>query len=134
MIDLTEPNYLAITVAAVAAFVASGAWYAAFGGLLARLSDAYANAGPSAAATVPVELVRSFVVATVLAAVSAGIGVESWADAVLLALVVWAGFPLMILSGSVFHEKVPWRLAAVHAGDWLVKLAVIALIVGLWRG
>jgi hypothetical protein len=33
----------------------------------------------------------------------------------------------------VLHEGVPWRLAALHAGDWLLKLVAIALIVGLWR-
>jgi hypothetical protein len=30
----------------------------------------------------------------------------------------------------VLHERVPWRLAAVHAGDWLLKLVAVALIVG----
>jgi hypothetical protein len=28
------------------------------------------------------------------------------------------------------HEKVPWQLAAIHAGDWLVKLLLIATVVG----
>jgi hypothetical protein len=28
---------------------------------------------------------------------------------------------------------VPWRLAAIHAGDWLIKLVAVTLIVGLWR-
>jgi hypothetical protein len=37
------------------------------------------------------------------------------------------------VAGSVFHENVPWRLAALHAGDWLVKLLVIAVIVGVWH-
>jgi hypothetical protein len=26
-------------------------------------------------------------------------------------------------------ENVPWRLAALHAGDWLVKLLLVAVIV-----
>lgn len=39
----------------------------------------------------------------------------------------------MILSGSVLREKVPSKLAAIHAGDWLVKLLATALVVGLWR-
>jgi hypothetical protein len=29
-------------------------------------------------------------------------------------------------------EKVPWRLAATHAGDWLVKVLAVAVIVGVW--
>jgi hypothetical protein len=30
-------------------------------------------------------------------------------------------------------EKVPLTMAAIHAGDWLVKLVVISAIVGAWR-
>ena len=30
-------------------------------------------------------------------------------------------------------ENVSWRLALSHGGDWLVKLATVALIVGLWH-
>ena len=41
--------------------------------------------------------------------------------------------PVILLLGSVVHEKVPWRLAALHAGDWLVKLLLIAVIVGIWE-
>jgi hypothetical protein len=28
---------------------------------------------------------------------------------------------------------VPWKLTTIHAGDWLVKLVVVAVIVGVWR-
>jgi hypothetical protein len=38
---------------------------------------------------------------------------------------------LMLLTGSMMWEKVPPMTAAVHAGDWLVKLGVISIIVGL---
>jgi hypothetical protein len=33
----------------------------------------------------------------------------------------------------VVHEKVSWQLAAIHAGDWLVKLLLIATVVGAPR-
>jgi hypothetical protein len=33
----------------------------------------------------------------------------------------------------VVHENVPWKLAALHAGDWLAKLLIIAVIVSVWR-
>ncbi len=39
----------------------------------------------------------------------------------------------MLLAGSVIWENVPWKLAALHAGDWLVKLLVIAVIVSVWH-
>ena len=33
----------------------------------------------------------------------------------------------------MIHESTPWKLAAIHAGDRLVKLMVIAVIVSVWR-
>jgi hypothetical protein len=38
-----------------------------------------------------------------------------------LGALVWV-FPAMILLGSVVHENVSLMLAAIHAGDWMVKL------------
>jgi hypothetical protein len=39
----------------------------------------------------------------------------------------------MILLGSVVHEGVPFVLAAIHAGDWLVKILLMTVILGVWR-
>lgn len=127
-----ELNYLAILAATVAAFILSSAWYSALGNQLAQLNDAYANSGSFPAWKVLVELLRSLVVATVLASLAREIGLEDWAGAVALGLVVWIGFPVIILTGSVVHENVPRKLAAIHAGDWLLKLVVLAVIVGVW--
>lgn len=33
---------------------------------------------------------------------------------------------------AVLPEKTEIRLAVLHAGDWLLKLAAIGLIVGVW--
>jgi hypothetical protein len=48
-------------------------------------------------------------------------------------LLLWFGFPLILLTGSVLWDNVPLKLAAIHAGDWLVKMLVIPLIVSAWR-
>ncbi len=53
--------------------------------------------------------------------------------AVQLGALLWIGFPVVLLVGSVIWENVPWKLAAIHAGDWLVKLLLVTIIVGLWR-
>lgn len=130
---MSNVNYWAVLVAAVAAFIASGAWYAGFGSQLARLNPVYADNSRSPALTAVVEIVRNVVVAVVLAGLSGLLAIDGWVDALLLSGAVWIGFPAMILTGSVFHEKVPAKLAAIHAGDWLIKLLAITLIVGLWR-
>ena len=128
-------NYLAVLVAAMMAFVASTGWYIVFAKQRATLSAAAATTatGMPPAWKVLVELVRSAIVATVLAGLSARLGIVEWTGAVLLAVALWLGFPAMILAGSVQWENVPWRLAAIHAGDWLLKLVLIAVIVGVWR-
>jgi hypothetical protein len=125
-------NILAVVVAAVAAFLASGAWYAVFGNQLKALSTGVEVSRPPALQAA-VELLRNLVVAAVVAGLVASLELDNWTGAVLLGLALWIAFPVVLLAGSVFHENVPWRLAAIHAGDWLVKLLVIAVIVGLWR-
>lgn len=126
-------NPLAILVSVVAAFVLSSAYYGLLGTRLARLSPAYAGPGRSAAATVATEVVRTAVLAVVVAGLAAGLGVTAPGPAVVLALALWVAFPAVLLAGSVFHERVPVALAAVHAGDWLLKLLVVTAVTGLWR-
>ena len=128
-----ELNFVAIGVAAVAAFILSAVWYGVFGSQLAELHPAYADSGSPSAKDAIVELARNLVVGVVLAWLVDQIGVDDWVQAALLGFVLWVGFPLIILIGSVYHEKVPVKLASIHAGDWLLKLVVIAIIVGVWQ-
>jgi hypothetical protein len=134
---MLEINYLAVVVAAVAAFVVGAVWYSPllFGNSYMKLR----GLDPSALADMrpPVgeiagEFVRNLVVAFVLAYFVVRLG-GGWLGAVQLGLWVWVGFPAMILLGSVIHENVPWKLAAIHVGDWLVKLLLIAIILSIWR-
>jgi hypothetical protein len=128
-----ELDYLSIAAAAVAALVLSGVWYSVFGERLTQLHPAYGEGGggPSGSDVV-VELVRNLVVGTVVAGLISRLGVETWPGAILLGLALWVGFPLVLLAGSVYHEKVPAQLAAIHGGDWLLKLLAIAVIVTVW--
>jgi hypothetical protein len=120
----------AIAVAAVASFLLSSVWYVTFGRVLPRLNPVYAHRAP--AWTPVAELLRSAALGTAIAVFCAWAGVDGAADATRFALVAWAGFPVVLLSGSVLHERVPWRLAAIHAGDWLLKLVAVTLVVALW--
>jgi transposase len=79
------------------------------------------------------ELVRNLILACVLAFLVSRLDVNSVASACSLALALWVGFPLILLTGSVMYEKVPWKLAAIHAGDWLIKLVLIMSILALWQ-
>ena len=50
-----------------------------------------------------------------------------------IALLAWLAFPVVLLTGSVMWEDVPFKLAAVHAGDWLGKMLIMAFILNIWR-
>lgn len=131
---MSDVNFLAVAVAAVAVFVVSSVWYTIFGKQLSELlgQNAAANSARPPAWKILVELVRSAVVATVLAGAAAQLEVTDWTGALQLGLVAWIGFPAVLLSGAVIWDNVPWKLAAIHAGDWLLKLPLIAVIVSVW--
>ena len=122
-------SILSVLVAAVVAFVLSGAYYALLGDRLARLSPAYAGPARAVALTAAVEVVRGGVVAATVAAVARDLAPG---PALLLALALWVAFPVVLLAGSVHHERVPVALAAIHAGDWLLKLLAVTAVVTLW--
>lgn len=128
-------NYLAIAVAAVVAFVASAAWYTVFGNAMANLSGAEPAAGSDTGTpvwTILFVIAQSLVVAFMIAYLVSRLGIVGWEGAVGFGALIWI-FPAAILLGSVVHEGVPLMLAGIHAGDWLVKLLLIAVIVGVWR-
>jgi len=130
-------NYFAVVAAAVAAFVMSSIWYTIFGKARMELLDqdprATADMRKVPAWKKATELVRELVITYVVARFVVMLGVVDWGAAVDLGVWLWFGFVFMILVGSVVWDNVSWKLAAIHAGDWLVKLPVIAVILGVWR-
>jgi hypothetical protein len=129
-----DVNLLAVAAATVVAFVLSSAWYVALADQLAAVSPAAAAAGDRVPPwTVAAELLRSLVAVTVVAGLAAETGTDDWSGGLWLGLALWVGFPLVLWAGAMLHERAPWRLAAIHAGDWLVKLLVVTVIVSVWR-
>ena len=131
--NVLKVNYFAVVAAAVAAFIVSAAWYIGFGNELAKLSAVYADRQAPPAWTMLAEFGRSLIIAYLLARFALLLGVDSWKGALRLGVWIWV-FPAAILVGSVLHENYPWMLASIHAGDWLIKLLVMSLIIGVWAG
>jgi hypothetical protein len=132
-------NYLAVLVAALAVFVLGWLWYSPLlfykPWMRARGMD---PAAAMAGAKMPggklvIELVRCIVLAYIIAHLVAALGVNNWLGAVHLGLFLWIGFPVILLVGSILWENTPVKVAAIHAGDWLVKLLVIPIIVSVWQ-
>ena len=123
---------IGIAVAAVAAFILSSIYYVVTTPIEKRtLGDRVIDRGKPPAWKVVTELLRTAVVGAAFAWVAAQAGMLTLPGSLLLALVLWVAFPLVLLTGSIIWERVPWQTAAIHAGDWLLKLLLVALVLGL---
>lgn len=126
-------NYFALAVLTVVAFVASSVWYSPllFGRQFLELSGGNASGQPSPTKAL-LELLRTFVLAFVIAELVRRLNIEDWKHALELGLLLWVGFPVILLTGSILWQNVPWQLAAIHSGDWLIKLILIPVGVAAW--
>jgi hypothetical protein len=130
---MNRANFLALAVITVIVFIASSIWYSPvlFGRQFLELSGANANPQPNAMKAL-FELVRTFLLAYVIARLILRLNVVDWQGALGLGLWLWIGFPVVLLTGSMLWQNVPWQLAAIHSGDWLIKLLLIPGGVALW--
>jgi hypothetical protein len=126
---MPEINLLAVAVATVSAFLLGGVYYAIAGSRLAELRGTDSPPPRASRWMVPIEILRCLVLAVAVAWLATQARTESWVGGVGLGLVLWIGFPFVLWIGAVVHERTPWRLAAIHAGDWLLKLLVVAVVV-----
>ena len=127
-------NLLAIITCTFAAFVLSSVWYMAFGKARAKLLglDLKQERRPKPQ-NIALELLRTFILALVFAIILSELKDSSLSASLLLGLRLWLAFPFILLSGSVMWDKVPQKLAVIHAGDWFIKLMLMAVIIGVWR-
>lgn len=127
-------NFLAIVVAAILAFIGSLVWYIVFGKQLATVSTAFAEGMQKPQPwKMLVVIAQSLVIALVLAYFFELIGRVDWIGALRVGVLLWIGLSAVQWVGSMLWEKAPVKMAAIHAGDWLLKLVLISVIVGVWR-
>lgn len=128
---MTDISLVAVALATLAAFLIGGAYYALFGNQLARVSPAAASAESPTPGTLAIEVGRCLIIVLVVAGLAAEAGIDQLGGGLLLGLALWVGFPLVLWVGAVVHEHTPVGLAAIHAGDWLVKLLAVAALIGI---
>ncbi|PYO09311.1 MAG: DUF1761 domain-containing protein [Gemmatimonadetes bacterium] len=135
---MVHVNYWAVLVSAIVVFVLGWLWYSPLlfykPWMRARgLDPAAAMAGAKMpVGKLVIELVRCLVLAYIIAHFVALLGVTSWLGAVHFGVLLWIAFPVVLLTGSILWENIPVKVAAIHAGDWLVKLLVIPIILSVW--
>ena len=136
---MVDVNYVAVIVAAFAVFVLGWLWYSPLlfykPWMRARGIDPVAamTGAKMPAGKLVIELLRCIVLAYIIARFASLLGISSWMGAVHFGLFLWVGFPVILLTGSVLWENIPVKVAVIHAGDWLVKLLVIPIIVSVWH-
>jgi Protein of unknown function (DUF1761) len=128
-------NYWAVIVATLVTFAVSSLYYSplGFGHVWQEYSaGSVAGSHPSAGLALG-EIARTLFLACLLAYFFVRLGATGWKDALRLGLVLWAAFSATQWVGGIMWEHTPVALAALHAGDWLVKILLMALILGTWR-
>ena len=130
---MPDVEILAVLAAAVAAFAIGGTYYSVFGEQLAAASEVAAAGEQPPPWVLAAELGRCLVLALVVAGLASQGEIDELAGGLALGLALWIGFPLVLWTGALIHENTPWRLAAIHAGDWLLKLLAVGALVSVWR-
>ncbi len=121
---MADVSVAAVLVATIVAFVLSSVYYGVLGTTGGRDLPGW---------VVPaVELPRNLVVSAVVGGLAAAATVDTLGGGLVLGLALWVGFPLVLWVGAVAHEGTPVRQAALHAGDWLLKLAAVSGLVAAW--
>ena len=130
---MNRVKFLALAVIVIIVFFASSIWYSPllFGRQFLELSGAATSPHPNALKAL-CEGLRTYILACVVARLILRLDIVDWKGALGLGLWLWIGFPVILLTGSMLWQNVPWQLAAIHAGDWLIKMILIPVAVALW--
>ena len=135
-------NYLAIVIAAVAAWLAGAAWYGALAkpwvaaqGKSMEEFKAQQEAmrgSPAAYAPFIIAFVAELVMAWVLAGVIGhlGPGQVTLRNGVVSAALVWLGFVVTTLAVNYTFGQRGLKLGAIDAGHWLLVLVVEGAVIG----
>lgn len=126
-------NPAAILVAGVATFAFAAVYYTVLAPQRAEVSPYAAAMSRPPAWLMGLELAKALFVAAAVSLLVTLLGITDLGGAVALGVGLWLAFPVVLLIGSVTEEGVHARLAAIHAGDWLAKLVVIAVVATVWR-
>lgn len=131
-------NFLAVLVAALVGFALGHLWYSPV--LFGKQWMAETGIIPDPAkmkAEMPKMLgtgfLMSFLSAYALAVLMSLSGIASPADGIKLAVVVWLGFMAVVHYQGVLYGGASRRLFLIQSGYDLAALAVMGLILSVWR-
>ncbi len=132
-------NWLAVVVAAVAAYIVGWLWYGVLFGKtwmkLNKMSPADIKKAKQKGMATPMILnfIGTLVTVYVLAVLIGAVEANDMIGAVQLAFWIWLGFLLATtVLGSVLWDGKPWGLFVLNGAYWLVSLEVVAIVLSLF--
>lgn len=126
-------NYLAVVITGFAAFILSLLWYSSlvFGNIWMHYRSISHPGIP--AWTMLFAPLRELIASYVLASLFARLSISNWKNAVKLVLLLWLAFHAVGIAGAVLWDNMHWQLGVVHAGDWLMKMVFMAVVLSAWQ-
>lgn len=126
-------NYVAVLITGIVAFILSGIWYspAVFGPIWMKYRTIAPPDFPEwTMAFAPLrELIASYVIALLIVRIS----ITSVRSSINFILLLWLAFHAVGMAGAILWDHVAWQLGAVHAGDWLMKMIFMTVVLTLWH-
>lgn len=124
-------SYLAVVVAAVAAFAFGAAWYGALGKQWMAAVGINEQPKPTPAPFI-IAFVCQLFMAWMLAGVIAHLSDVTVWKSVVSAAAVWAGFVLTTMVVNHRFQNARWSLTVIDGAHWLGVLLVMGLVIGLF--
>jgi hypothetical protein len=136
---LPEINYIAVLLATLSSMVVGSIWYTpkVFGNRWMRLSGVTPSGNTKdAVGPIVVTLIVSFITAWVLAGAAfiaqAFYGGSFLVNALVTAVILWAGFTAARFITHDAFDKRPAALTVLNIAHELVTVLIMALIIGVW--
>jgi hypothetical protein len=124
-------SYLAVIVAAVAAFGFGAAWYGFLGKQWMAAVGMTEHPRPSPAPFV-ISFVALLIMAWALAGVIGHVGATTVWGGVVSGFFAWLGFVATTLVVNHRFQGSPWSLSLIDGGHWLGVLLIMGLVIGLF--
>ncbi|MCB0511610.1 MAG: DUF1761 domain-containing protein [Bacteroidetes bacterium] len=125
-------NYWAVLATGIMAFILSIIWYSPL--IFGKIWEQYRNAPNPALPqwTMIFAPLRELIATFVLGILIIRINITDWKNAMKLMFILWLAFHAVGMAGAILWDNMQWKLGAVHAGDWLMKMLFIGIVLTIW--
>lgn len=125
-------NYWAVVATGIAAFLLSILWYSPF--MFGQIWEQYRHAPNPAIPqwTMAFAPLRELIVSYALALLVVRLNLKDWKATTKLMLLLWLAFHAVGMAGAILWDNMYWQLGIVHAGDWLMKMLFMGIVLTIW--